>query len=276
MRALKIAGHVFVFTILTILTQIGGIVYLVNLVTYKVTNEKIKNRFLRGFTKIISFLFLYLITTFAIVPMVANIYGRVPMPFTTTNHLRPANVLTCFLNRHYVTTKLREVTFSVALSMSQNHPGTVVNYLDANFPFIDNFPLIPHLSHNDGEKIDLSFYYTDSKTGKPTNDVPSIIGYGICEEPFKNEINLPNECEQKGFWQYSLLRKIMPQGNKKDFSFNALKTGELINFLSAKDEIGKIFIEPHLKTRLHLNNVKVRFHGCQAVRHDDHIHVQLK
>ena len=33
---------------------------------------------------------------------------------------------------------------------------------------------------------------------------------------------------------------------------------------------------PHLKARLGLNSNKVRFHGCHAVRHDDHFHVQLK
>ena len=40
--------------------------------------------------------------------------------------------------------------------------------------------------------------------------------------------------------------------------------------------IKKIFIEPHLKTRWGLKNYqKIRYHGCHAVRHDDHIHVQL-
>ena len=37
----------------------------------------------------------------------------------------------------------------------------------------------------------------------------------------------------------------------------------------------KIFIEPHLKQRLGIKNQKVRFHGCGAVRHDDHIHLQI-
>jgi hypothetical protein len=27
---------------------------------------------------------------------------------------------------------------------------------------------------------------------------------------------------------------------------------------------------------LGLTNNKIRFHGCHAVRHDDHLHVQLK
>jgi len=40
--------------------------------------------------------------------------------------------------------------------------------------------------------------------------------------------------------------------------------------------IEKIFIEPHLKQRLNLDHPKIRYHGCGAVRHDDHIHIQVK
>jgi len=40
--------------------------------------------------------------------------------------------------------------------------------------------------------------------------------------------------------------------------------------------LGKVFVEPHLKTRMKLVDSKIRFHGCGAVRHDDHIHIQLK
>ena len=68
----------------------------------------------------------------------------------------------------------------------------------------------------------------------------------------------------------------MPQGNKKNFTFDSTVTKELVNYFASKPVIGKIFIEPHLKTRLGLTSDKIRFHGCQAVRHDDHIHVQLK
>ena len=42
-------------------------------------------------------------------------------------------------------------------------------------------------------------------------------------------------------------------------------------------QIKKIFIEPHLKQRLGLQKEnKIRFHGCGAVRYDDHKHVQLQ
>ncbi len=64
--------------------------------------------------------------------------------------------------------------------------------------------------------------------------------------------------------------------------------GLAIVFLTVLTQIGGVvyllpmltyrFVDrkPHLKTRLKLSSAKIRFHGCQAVRHDDHIHVQLR
>src|SRR3954465_6968750 len=98
MRILKIAGRVFVFIILTILTQIGGFVYLLNIAIHRVNKRKVDRQFRGRLIKLSSFLLLYLVMTFAIVPFVATALGRVPLPLTTTNHLRPARMLTCFLN----------------------------------------------------------------------------------------------------------------------------------------------------------------------------------
>ena len=49
-----------------------------------------------------------------------------------------------------------------------------------------------------------------------------------------------------------------------------------LDLFNKNNYIEKVFIEPHLKTRLNLTSNKIRFHGCQAVRHDDHIHLQVK
>jgi hypothetical protein len=43
--------------------------------------------------------------------------------------------------------------------------------------------------------------------------------------------------------------------------------------LTADPRIGKIFIEPHLKQRFAPSEAKIRFQGCRAARHDDHIHL---
>ena len=254
----------------------GGLVYLVSILTCKWTDKWTSKNYLKATYRLTSFLTLYFLTTFLIVPAIAKPLGRVPLPLTETNHLQPLNMLTCFLNRNYVTPDLYKTALDIAGQMNNNFPGTTVNYLDANFPFVDKFPLIPHLSHNDGKKIDLSFCYRDTKTGETTNECPSFIGYGICEEPLPNEKNTADFCTDKGYWQYSFMTKIISQDNKQDFTFDSDKTRELVNLFATQPTIGKIFIEPHLKTRLNLTSDKIRFHGCQAVRHDDHIHIQLK
>jgi hypothetical protein len=46
--------------------------------------------------------------------------------------------------------------------------------------------------------------------------------------------------------------------------------------LLAEPAVQKILIEPHLKERLRLQSSKVRFQGCHAARHDDHVHVQIQ
>jgi len=275
-KIITYTGRTIAFLLLTILTQIGGVVYLINFANYRFINQKINLRWLNRLCKLVSFIMLYLLATFVIMPVLARPFGRVQLPVTTTNNLRPLTFMTCLLNRNYVRKDLRDVAFSVASEMSKKYPGTVINYLDANFPFINGFPLFPHLSHNDGKKLDLAFCYKDKQSLQETNDTPSPIGYGICEEPTSTEKNTANFCAQNGYWQYSLLESIMPQGRKNDFVFYPEKTKSLVELFAHDNRIGKIFIEPHLKLRLQLTSDKIRFHGCQAVRHDDHIHVQLK
>lgn len=276
MRLLKIILTIILFCLLTVLTQVGGLVYLLSILTHKLTDKWTNNNYLKATYRFTSFLTLYCLTTFLIVPIIAKPLGRVPLPLTETNYLQPLNIWTCFLNRNYVRPELKQTAFEVAKQMNVKFPGTTVNYLDANFPFINKFPLIPHLSHNDGKKLDLSFCYRDTKTNEPTNKCPSFIGYGICEEPRPDEKNTADFCADKGYWQYSFMTKVISQDNKQDFTFDSDKTRELVNLFATQSAIGKIFIEPHLKTRLNLTSDKIRFHGCQAVRHDDHIHIQLK
>ncbi len=272
---MKIFRRFIAFLILSILTQTGGIIYLINTTTFKWINEKTNNKWLASLVKLTTFLLLYCLATFLIVPILAKPLGRVRMPIRTTNHIRPATIWTCLLNRNYVRPVLRDMAFDVANQMATKYPGTTLNYLDCSFPFINGFPLFPHLSHNDSKKIDLSFCYNNIQ-GIETNEVPSAIGYGICEEPRPGEVNTAEDCGNRGFWQYNILRVIVPQGNKVNFTFNETKTKDLVELFASEDATGKIFIEPHLVKRLKLTSNKIRFHGCRAVRHDDHIHVQLK
>lgn len=275
MHIFKIILKFLLFSLLTVLTQIGGIIYLLSILTHKLTDKWTSNKWLQSTYRFTSFLILYCLSTFFIIPAIAKPFGRMPLPLTEKGHLQPLNILTCLLNRNYVHPELMQTASDVAKQMNEKYPGTTINYLDANFPFINNFPLLPHLSHNDGKKLDLSFCYRNTKTGESTNDCPSFIGYGVCEEPLPNEKNMVEFCAEKGFWQYSFLTKVVSQQSKQDFQFDAEKTKELVNLFVLQPAIGKIFIEPHLKLRLNLTTDKIRFHGCQAVRHDDHLHIQL-
>ena len=276
MRILKIILVAIIFCFLTLLTQIGGLIYLLSFLSHQPIEKWTINKYSRRFLKFSFFIILYLISTFFIVPLIAKPLGRVPLSFTETNHLKPLTIWTCLLNRNYVNPVLKQVAYDISTEMNVKFPGTTLNYLDANFPFINKFPLLPHLSHNDGKKLDLSFCYLDAKTGNQTNGCPSFIGYGISEEASEGERNTAGFCAEKGYWQYGLLNKIIPQGNKHNFTFDAARIKALIRLFIKEEEISKVFIEPHLKTRLNLESDKIRFHGCQAVRHDDHIHIQIK
>lgn len=48
-----------------------------------------------------------------------------------------------------------------------------------------------------------------------------------------------------------------------------------LRILSAEPRVMKIFVEPHLQRKLGAYDAKIRFQGCRAARHDDHIHFQL-
>ncbi len=71
-----------------------------------------------------------------------------------------------------------------------------------------------------------------------------------------------------------LLRRL--NWRSADVTFDESANRWLLEAITADDRIGKVFVEPHLKRRIgQSGNDKIRFHGCAAVRHDDHIHVQL-
>jgi len=263
----KIISHILVIIFLTILTQIGGFIYW-GVILF---NRKLK---LSGRKFFVLFCGTYLLFTFAIVPLTAPVFGRTTLPLW--GNLKPLNFMTYVLNRHYVTPELKKQMIVLSSQMNSEFEGTKTKYLDANFPFLDGFPLIPHLSHNDGRKLDVAFYYLDAITKKRSNDAPSFIGYGIYDNPKTGEVNTAKQCDDKGFWQYGILGAIVPKWDENKFIVDQKRTARLVELLSKHSQTSKIFIEPHLKQRWDLSSYEnIRFHGCHAVRHDDHIHTQV-
>lgn len=258
---MKLLIHFLLFIILTIITQIGGIVYAITLFTFKNTIKRI-----------IGFCLLYLILTFLIVPNIAPFFDREKIK--NTQNIQAHFFLTVLANRNYVKPQLNKTLQKIATELSKKHPTIKLVYLDANFPFINKFPLLPHISHNDGKKIDIAFIYTDGN--KLTNKKPSTSGYGFFENPKNNEFNQTEYCKNRNYWQYDYPKFLTFGSFNKNLQFPKNVNRFLLQLIYRQKEVEKIFIEPHLKKRLNLTNSKIRFHGCRAVRHDDHIHFQLK
>ena len=119
--------HILSILILTVLTQVGGIIYLlIWLFSLKFKFSRLKSTLL--------FLLVYLMTSFFILPVVAPWFGRQALPMH--GKLRPLTLITCILNRHYVTSDLKQQLVEASEVISDKYEGTDLIYLDANFPLL--------------------------------------------------------------------------------------------------------------------------------------------
>ena len=256
MKLVKPFGHFILVILLTVLTQIGGVLWLLGI--------GLKSQL--GWKKRYSFVLLYFAFNLLLVPPIASFFGRERLP-VFSQEIRPINWFYPLAFRNYVTPKLK----ASLIETSKRHEQQIV-YLDANFPFFEGFPLLPHLSHNDGKKVDIAFQYRNVD-GTKTDKKPSLFGYGI----YTNEDNPTSKsCIGSGFWQYDVTKYIGIPTNR-NIELDTKATRNLIRDILSTHVKEKVFIEPYLKRQLQLQNYnQIRFHGCQAVRHDDHIHLEIK
>lgn len=261
---MKITAHFLLVVLLTVLTQVGGVIYLLSLLVARFIRKQWR------FKQFSLFVTSYGLATFLIVPPLASFFGREPVSHAA--NIAPTNYLTVVFNRNYVKPAMNTVLLSTAKSLEAT--DIELRYLDASFPFINGFPLLPHLSHNDGEKIDLSFVY-ETQEQKITTQQKSRSGYGAFTEPTADEFNQIEKCVKSGYWQYGFTQYFTLGRINQHLIFSNSGTRLVVEKLLEQRAVSKIFIEPHLKTRLGLTSNRVRYHGCRAVRHDDHIHVQL-
>jgi hypothetical protein len=267
--------HLIILLLLTVITQVGGLIYACCWPLFKHLNRRFSSPSTRFGAKICAFCAVYLLSVLIVLPLVAPLFGRVALPVAHSD-LKPHHILTSALCRHFVKPKLRRVAEEVAVEMKQKH-GSTLYYLDAQHPFFDGWPLVPHLSHSDGKKLDIALLWLDAKTGEPAQKTPSSIGYGVFEDPRPGENDRSAECEQKGFWQYSFMEKVVSQGEKQHFKLDEQRTAAMVRFFCQHHDVKKVLIEPYLKKRLGLQDLEnLRHQGCNSVRHDDHIHVELK
>ncbi|NOU59079.1 hypothetical protein ELS83_04545 [Marinifilum sp. JC070] len=265
-KLLTYFGHLLAFLFLTILSQVGGLVY----ITSMLVSRKIKAVF--PTKRFIVFMLLYAFTSILIVPFVAPWFGREKIE--NNSNLQAVSYATILLNRNYVSVETQAFMQAVSGQLHKEHPEIEARYLDACFPFWDGFPLFPHLSHNDGCKIDFSLVYENGK-GQIINQSKSISGYGVFEDARKGEVDQCKLCQEQGYFQYDYPKYLTFGRINQELKFSEKGTKVLIDAILAQASMTKMFIEPHLKQRLKISDERVRFHGCRSVRHDDHIHVQI-
>lgn len=248
--AARLILHGILIVLLTLLSQLGGLAWIVAL-------------FFRR--RIPAFLIAYAVLSVSTVWLAPHVSGRVALSCFSDGPLKVQSWLYCALNRNYVSPGMKRLLNDLAAASDKAFPGTQTLVLDGNFPYLDGFPLIPHLSHDDGDKADIALYYRNAD-GYQRGATRSPIGYFAFEQG-------PTDCPAEPFslrWDLDYLQPLL-----RSLDLEPDRTRHVITWLISEPRVGKVFLEPHLASRLRVSGARLRFQGCRAARHDDHIHLQL-
>jgi len=271
-RLLRLTALALVFVALTALTQIGGLALLLGLALGRAPSLRRASAWKRRTAVTLAALAIYGVMTVLLVPPLAKALGRVPLPCGMSDGpVVAATWLTCALNRGYVRPEALALMTALGEAAGRRFPGSRLTTLEANFPFIDGFPLPPHLSHRDGRKVDLAYFYRTVDGDAPiAHGSPSWLGYFIYEQP---AAGAPQPCAGRWTplrWNFDGLQPRPPA-----WRLDEERTAWMVSWLKDDPRVARIFIEPHLAQRMNVAGGKVRFQGCHAARHDDHLHVEL-
>lgn len=263
---LRWVAHALLAVALTVLTQVGGVIYLAALALRHRVPLPTRPRI----ALTVAFLGLYASAWFP-VHAAAALSGRVGLPCVSDGPLRVATPLYCIAHRHYVRRELRDLAQDMAYAVDERYPGAITQTLDANFPFLGGFAMLPHLSHDDGRKLDVAFYYADAAREYRSGALRSPIGYWAFERPSSRERQPcrgragPLRWDQDWFQPFT----------RNDLALDQPRTRAALTWLARDGRTRRAFIEPHLADRLGVRSGFVRFQGCNAARHDDHFHIEL-
>jgi len=270
-RFLPLFLRLVLVVVLTLWTQVGGLLIWPTL-AISVDNLGLKQRLIRIMAPIAAYIF----GLFALIPMMSGWFGMERLPCFTENRtpLAARTVLTCLSGRNYVQPHVLDTLSDVANKIHRVYPKLTLHYLDASFPFRGP-PLFPHMAHNDGLSVDMSFFWKRKDSDTPVES-PSPIGYfgyvappydRQCAPPFLFLGLIPVDLRHDLTWLQSML---------PDHVIDLKQTRSLIGFFTARNEVEQIVIEPHLLKRMGDSKGKLVKNLCDQARHDDHFHMDFK
>lgn len=248
-QAVRAALHLAAIIALTIVTQIGGACYIVGLAVAA------RRGVWRGIGVAV---LLYGALAAVVLPLTAPFWGRAALSCGA------GSALYCALNRHYGTPELAAVVGRVGAELQRRHPGSVVSILDAGFPLPLPMPLLPHLSHRDGRAVDLALFYE----GRARAGAWPLGYFAFAPAAAAESV----VCERPGSLRWSLdwLQPLF-DGLMLDHE----RTADLVRIAVADPAVRRALLHPDLSRRLGIRSDKLRFAGCHAARHDDHLHIEV-
>jgi hypothetical protein len=209
---LKKIVTLFAFILVTLVTQVGGLAFALTWIVSCALSERVRG-LKRAAVQIALFVCGYVVLHSFVVPPLAAMGGRVPLPCAAESG-RPfaaAHPLYCWLDRHYVDVRLVTLMTDLSRDVERAHPGTVTLFLDANLPFLNGFPLLPHLSHDDGRKLDIAYYYAAPGGSYLPGQTRSPIGYWGFEQPTATDRSM---CPRGSWltlrWDMTALQELLP------------------------------------------------------------------
>lgn len=277
-RLVYIIGAGLLFVAATAITQVGGIVFLVTLLLFRLLRRAGISKLVVALGGVVFFLAAIVAVNRYIVPPLAALNGREPLRCEAAEqrHYAALSPVYCALGRNYVRPEVKTVMEAMARDLAAQYPGLVVTYLDAGFPFLDGFPLPPHLSHHDGRRVDLAYFYKDSAGSYLPLTAPSFLGYwGFETAPAGEASPCADKVRWLTFrWDMGWFQAFV----RKDLVLDEERTAAMLRWLveqGPRHGVDKILLEPHMAKRLQVTSPMIRFQGCRAARHDDHIHIEV-
>lgn len=279
LKALGWGLYLLIVVVLTALTQVGGAILIFStLIVWSVFPLGRLGRVRATIAHTLTFIPLYCAICLLLIPPVAKVNGRVALQcYPSVRHAYGAlTPLTCLLNRHYAVPGVEAALQRMAKAVSEAQPGTVIAYLDAGFPFLDGFPMLPHMGHRAGRDIDLAYFYVGPTGRYLPREARSPVGYFGFEQPAPGaarpcagEAAFPTRR-----WDLDWLQPLLAP-----YRLDEVRTAEMLTWLVFEGPahgVSGLIIEPHMSERLGVHSQLIRFQGCEAARHDDHVHVDFR